>query len=42
LVALGQRITWDDMRRCAGLVLVCSAVLFALAAWRFQEKDIVS
>lgn len=42
LDALGQNIVWDDMLRGTGLVLVYSAVFFALAWWRFQEKDIVS
>jgi ABC-2 type transport system permease protein len=42
LDALGQNIIWDDMMRGTGLVLVYSAVFFALAWWRFQEKDILS
>ncbi|MEO6143941.1 MAG: ABC transporter permease subunit [Dermatophilaceae bacterium] len=42
LDALGQSITWDDMMRGTGLVLVYSAIFFALAWWRFQKKDIVS
>jgi len=42
LDALGQSIVWDDMMRGTGLVLVYSAVFFALAWWRFQEKDILS
>jgi ABC-2 type transport system permease protein len=42
LDALGQNIVWDDMIRGTGLVLVYSAVFFALAWWRFQQKDIVS
>jgi ABC-2 type transport system permease protein len=42
LDALGQDVTWDDMMRGTGLVLVYSAVFFALAWWRFQNKDIVS
>jgi len=42
LDALGQSIVWDDMMRGAGLVLIYSAVFFALAWWRFQEKDILS
>ncbi len=42
LDALGQNVIWDDMMRGTGLVLVYSAVFFALAWWRFQEKDIVS
>ncbi len=42
LDALGQTIVWDDMMRGTGLVLVYSAVFFALAWWRFQEKDILS
>jgi ABC-2 type transport system permease protein len=42
LDALGQDVTWDDMMRGTGLVLVYSAVFFALAWWRFQDKDIVS
>ena len=42
LDALGQNIVWDDMMRGTGLVLVYSAVFFALAWWRFQEKDILS
>jgi ABC-2 type transport system permease protein len=42
LDALVQDVVWDDMMRGTGLVLVYSAVFFALAWWRFQEKDIVS
>jgi len=42
LDALGQTIVWDDMMRGTGVVLVYSAVFFALAWWRFQEKDILS
>ncbi|MEP7035261.1 MAG: ABC transporter permease subunit [Dermatophilaceae bacterium] len=42
LDALGQNVIWDDMMRGTGLVLVYSAAFFALAWWRFQEKDIVS
>jgi ABC-2 type transport system permease protein len=42
LDALGQNIVWDDMMRGTGVVLVYSAVFFALAWWRFQEKDILS
>ena len=42
LDALGPDVVWDDMMRGTGLVLVYSAVFFALAWWRFQEKDIVS
>jgi ABC-2 type transport system permease protein len=42
LDALGQNVVWDDMMRGTGLVLVYSAVFFALAWWRFQKKDIVS
>jgi ABC-2 type transport system permease protein len=42
LDALGPSIVWDDMLRGTGLVLVYSAVFFALAWWRFQEKDILS
>ena len=42
LDALGHTIVWDDMMRGTGLVLVFSAVFFALAWWRFQEKDILS
>jgi len=42
LDALGQNIVWDDMMRGSGLVLVYSTVFFALAWWRFQEKDILS
>jgi ABC-2 type transport system permease protein len=42
LDALGQNIIWDDMMRGTGLVLVYSAVFFAFAWWRFQEKDILS
>jgi ABC-2 type transport system permease protein len=42
LDALGPGIVWDDMMRGTGLVLVYSAVFFALAWWRFQEKDILS
>ena len=42
LDALGTNIIWDDMMRGTGLVLVYSAVFFALAWWRFQKKDILS
>jgi ABC-2 type transport system permease protein len=42
LDALGPNIVWDDMMRGTGLVLVYSAVFFALAWWRFQGKDILS
>jgi len=42
LDSLGQDVVWDDMLRGTGLVLVYSAVFFALAWWRFQEKDILS
>jgi ABC-2 type transport system permease protein len=42
LDALGADVVWDDMIRGTGLVLVYSAVFFALAWWRFQQKDIVS
>jgi ABC-2 type transport system permease protein len=42
LDALGQNVSWDDMMRGTGLVLVYSAVFFAFAWWRFQDKDIVS
>jgi len=42
LDALGPSIVWDDMMRGTGLVLVYSAFFFALAWWRFQEKDILS
>ena len=42
LDALGQSVVWDDMMRGTGLVIVYSAVFFALAWWRFQEKDILS
>jgi len=42
LDALGQTVIWDDMMRGTGVVLVYSAVFFALAWWRFQEKDILS
>jgi ABC-2 type transport system permease protein len=42
LDALGQNIVWDDMLRGTGLALLYSAVFFALAWWRFQEKDILS
>jgi len=42
LDALGANVIWDDMMRGTGLVLVYSAVFFALAWWRFQNKDIVS
>jgi ABC-2 type transport system permease protein len=42
LDALGSSMVWDDMMRGTGLVLVYSAVFFALAWWRFQEKDILS
>jgi len=42
LDALGASVTWDDMVRGSGLVLVYAAAFFALAWWRFQDKDIVS
>ena len=42
LDALGQNVIWDDMMRGTGLVLTYSALFFALAWWRFQEKDILS
>lgn len=42
LDALGQTVSWDDMMRGTGLVLVYAAAFFALAWWRFQKKDIVS
>jgi ABC-2 type transport system permease protein len=42
LNALEQSIVWDDMMRGTGVVLVYSAVFFAIAWWRFQEKDILS
>jgi len=42
LDSLGPSIVWDDMLRGTGLVLVYSAVFFALAWWRFQKKDILS
>jgi ABC-2 type transport system permease protein len=42
LDALGPNVTWDDMMRGTGLVLVYSAAFFALAWWRFQDKDILS
>jgi len=42
LDALGQAVVWDDMMRGTGVVLVYSAVFFALAWWRFQNKDILS
>ena len=42
LDAIGPTIEWDDMIRGAGVVLIYSAVFFALAWWRFQRKDIVS
>ncbi|MDQ1482567.1 MAG: type transport system permease protein [Actinomycetota bacterium] len=42
LDALGQQVVWDDMMRGTGVVLVYSAVFFALAWWRFQNKDILS
>jgi ABC-2 type transport system permease protein len=42
LDALGANVVWDDMIRGSGLVLVYSAAFFALAWWRFQQKDIVS
>jgi ABC-2 type transport system permease protein len=42
LDALGQSVVWDDMLRGTGLVLIYSAIFFALAWWRFQEKDILS
>jgi ABC-2 type transport system permease protein len=42
LDSLGANVVWDDMMRGTGLVLVYSAVFFALAWWRFQEKDILS
>lgn len=42
LDALGPDIVWDDMMRGTGLVFGYSAVFFALAWWRFQQKDILS
>ncbi|MDT3439363.1 MULTISPECIES: ABC transporter permease [unclassified Pseudofrankia] len=42
LDAVGPGIQWDNMMRGSGLVLVYSAVFFALAWWHFQRKDIVS
>jgi ABC-2 type transport system permease protein len=42
LDSLGQAIVWDDMMRGTGLVLIYSTVFFAVAWWRFQEKDILS
>lgn len=42
LDALGADVTWDDMLRGTGLVLVYSTAFFALAWWRFQKKDILS
>jgi len=42
LDALGHNVIWDDMMRGTGLVLTYSAVFFAIAWWRFQEKDILS
>jgi len=42
LDALGPNVVWDDMLRGSGLVLVYSAVFFAIAWWRFQRKDILS
>ena len=42
LDALGAGVTWDDMLRGTGLVLVYSAVFLALAWWWFQRKDILS
>lgn len=42
LDALGADVVWDDMIRGTGLVLIYSAAFFALAWWRFQQKDIVS
>jgi len=42
LDALGRSVSWDDMMRGTGVALVYSAVLFSLAGWRFQRKDIVS
>jgi ABC-2 type transport system permease protein len=42
LDAIGPSVQWDNMMRGTGLVLVYSAVFFALAWWRFQRKDIVS
>jgi ABC-2 type transport system permease protein len=42
LDALGQNVIWDDMMRGTGLVLVYSAMFFALTWWRFQKKDILS
>lgn len=42
LDALGQNVIWDDMMRGSGLALAYAAVFFALAWWRFQEKDILS
>jgi len=42
LDALGPTISWDDMMRGTGVALVCSAVFFGVAWWRFERKDIVS
>jgi len=42
LDALGPDVIWDDMMRGTGLVLVYAAAFFALAWWRFEQKDILS
>jgi len=42
LGGIGPDVQWADMMRGTGLVLVYAAVLFALAWWRFERKDIVS
>ncbi len=40
--ALGPTIAWDEMAAGALLSLAYSSVLFALAWWHFDRKDIVS
>ena len=40
--ALGPSVVWDNMARGALWSMVYSAVLFALAWWHFERKDIIS
>jgi len=40
--ALGPTVVWDNMARGALWSLAYSAVLFALAWWHFERKDIIS
>jgi ABC-2 type transport system permease protein len=42
LDALGPNVVWGDMIRGTGLSLIYAAILFALAWWRFERKDITS